>query len=66
MNIAVDLDVKHLIKQTNKVRFNERAHYVINIFLLSAISLSYHVIPMAKSHYARCSFLYMHNCTIIL
>ena len=62
MTIAVDWDVKRLFKQTNKVRFNELAHYVINIFV-SVISLSYHVIPMEKSHNARFSFLYMHNCT---
>ena len=30
---AVDWDVKHLFKQTNKVIFNEQAQYVINIFV---------------------------------
>ena len=25
--------IKHLLKQTNKIRFNELAHYVINIFV---------------------------------
>ena len=58
MTIAVDWDVKHLFKQTDKLRFNELAHYVISV-----ISLSYHVIPMEKPHNARFSFLYMHNRT---
>ena len=37
MTIAVDYDVKHLFKKKKKkkkkVRFNELAHYVINIFV---------------------------------
>ena len=34
MTIAVDYDVKHLFKQkSHNVRFNELAHYVINIFV---------------------------------
>ena len=60
MTIAIDRDVKHLFKQTNKVRFNELAHYVINNFRDFAI------VPcntIEKSHYARFSFLYTHNCT---
>ena len=34
MTIAVDWGIKLLFKQTSKVRFNELAHYVINIFVI--------------------------------
>ena len=39
MTIAVDYDVKHLFKQkNNKVRFNELAHYAINIFVFPHVN----------------------------
>ena len=60
MTTSLDLDVKQLFKQTNKIIFNEQAQYVINIFVYPVL-LSYHVIRMEKSYYARFSLLYMHN-----
>ena len=63
MTIAVDWGVKLLFKQTNTVRFNELAHYVINIFV-SVISLSYHVIPKEKSHNA-CIYYTCYTCIIV-
>ena len=63
MNIAVNWNVKRLFKQTNKASLQRAGSLRYKYFLLSVILLSYYVIPMEKSHYARFSFLYIQNHT---
>ena len=63
MNIAVDWNIKRLFKQTNKVSLQRAGSLRYKYFLLSVSLLSYHVIPMEKSHYARFSLLYIQNRT---
>ena len=63
MTIAVDWDVKHLFKQNKQSEIQRAGALRYKYFRLSVISLSYHIIPMEKSHYAR-FFFHFYTCMI--